>query len=94
MTARIDLGEGIYLEREECEHGTSGYWFVHPTDDGPELSATPGKCVGLVSTCPHHEHLNGPWTIEAVEPLTLSPSILCRQHGTHGFVRNGEWVPA
>jgi hypothetical protein len=26
--------------------------------------------------------------------LTLTPSILCRNDGFHGFVTNGQWVPA
>jgi hypothetical protein len=34
------------------------------------------------------------WTVESWEPLTLSPSILCRTCGHHGWIRNGEWVPA
>ena len=32
------------------------------------------------------------WTIEAKEPLTLSPSFLCHC-GYHGFVKSGKWVP-
>lgn len=34
------------------------------------------------------------WTVEQDEPLTLSPSILCRTCGDHGFVRDGKWVKA
>lgn len=34
------------------------------------------------------------WKIENVEPLTLSPSLLCRVCGDHGFIMNGKWVPA
>lgn len=36
----------------------------------------------------------GPWwKVEQWEPLTLSPSLLCRC-GDHGYIRNGVWVPA
>ena len=28
------------------------------------------------------------------EPLTLSPSLLCRACGDHGFIREGKWVRA
>lgn len=28
------------------------------------------------------------------EHLTLSPSLLCRTCGDHGFIRDGRWVPA
>lgn len=34
------------------------------------------------------------WTVEADEPLTLSPSVLCRSCGDHGYVRAGRWVKA
>lgn len=34
------------------------------------------------------------WTVEQREPLTLSPSILCRACGNHGFIRNGKWERA
>lgn len=33
------------------------------------------------------------WQIESVDPLTLSPSLLCRACGHHGFLRNGRWEP-
>lgn len=34
------------------------------------------------------------WTVESWEPLTLSPSVLCRACGLHGWIRGGRWVPA
>lgn len=34
------------------------------------------------------------WQLVSVEPLTLSPSLLCRVCGDHGFIREGKWVPA
>lgn len=34
------------------------------------------------------------WTVVQREPLTLTPSILCTGCGCHGFITNGEWVPA
>ncbi len=39
--------------------------------------------------------LGGPggWTLEQQEPLTISPSILCHACGTHGFFREGKWMP-
>jgi len=32
------------------------------------------------------------WTVESLDPLTLSPSLLCRACGDHGFIRAGRWV--
>lgn len=34
------------------------------------------------------------WKVESWEPLTLSPSLLCRLCGDHGFIRNGKWERA
>lgn len=34
------------------------------------------------------------WQVESWEPLTLSPSLLCRVCGDHGFIREGKWVMA
>lgn len=31
------------------------------------------------------------WDLVQVEPLTIAPSILCRDCGFHGFLRNGLW---
>lgn len=35
------------------------------------------------------------WELVSLEPLTLSPSLLCRAPGCtdHGFIREGRWVP-
>lgn len=40
------------------------------------------------------------WTVECWEPLTCSPSLLCKAPagsgtcGDHGYIRNGKWVRA
>lgn len=34
------------------------------------------------------------WKVENDLPLTLSPSLLCRACGDHGFIRNGKWERA
>ncbi len=34
------------------------------------------------------------WDVVNATPLTLSPSLLCRTCGHHGFIRDGKWVPA
>lgn len=36
------------------------------------------------------------WTVHSFEPLTVSPSLLCRAEncGDHGFIRDGRWVRA
>lgn len=34
------------------------------------------------------------WTVESRDPLTLSPSILCKRCGHHGYIREDKWVQA
>lgn len=34
------------------------------------------------------------WEVQSFEPLTISPSLLCRACGDHGFIREGKWVKA
>jgi len=64
----------------------------HPRPDGQ------GQCEGAVTfDGPAQRQLrpNAPrWTVESWEPLTLSPSILCKLCGNHGYIREGRWIPA
>jgi len=70
-----------------------GFIFWHRRADSPT-----GLCGGSIPVV----SIDGrsAWTMEQREPLTLSPSILCRtqyegrEDGVHGFVRAGRWVPA
>lgn len=32
------------------------------------------------------------WHLAQIEPLTVTPSILCAMCGTHGFITDGKWV--
>lgn len=34
------------------------------------------------------------WQVESWEPLTISPSLLCTTCGNHGYIREGQWIPA
>lgn len=36
------------------------------------------------------------WAVTSWDPLTLSPSLLCKADGCgdHGFIREGKWIPA
>lgn len=106
----LDLGHGIWLRfyawtpedlpANRARYGTplprvarAGAIFVHPRADG-----TPGECYGSVRfALPEMAALGDAaptWQVQSWDPLTLSPSILCRECGAHGFVREGRWVPA
>lgn len=54
------------------------------------------RCGGFVTfdTPEAHEvttEASPKWTVESRDPLTLSPSLLCRRCGHHGFLRQGLW---
>jgi hypothetical protein len=34
------------------------------------------------------------WQVVSFEPLTITPSLLCRRCGRHGFITAGRWTPA
>ena len=36
----------------------------------------------------------GGHTVNTYDPLDVTPSVGCDDCGLHGFVRNGQWVPA
>lgn len=60
---------------------------THELPDGTECSGVIHFDVPIAREC-----FLGPfWTVESWEPLTLSPSLLCRC-GDHGFIRDGRWV--
>jgi hypothetical protein len=64
------------------EDGTAR--FEHRCDRGER---------GVVICAPALQ-LDGGHHIDQEDPLTISPSILCPDCQTHGFVRNGRWVVA
>lgn len=79
----IDLGGGITEAEIRFIDGVpGGLYYEH-------------QCVRAKPT-PGYIPFGPPqgWTLEKLEPLTLSPSLLCRQCGHHGFIRDGRWVPA
>lgn len=85
----LDDDHAITWTYRSGESGPSGalHWHRKPIAPG-EITATPGWCVGGIS-------FGGDgWTLESKEPLTVSPSLLCGSCGSHGFIRNGAWVPA
>lgn len=95
MSERIDLGNGHVAEWEEHNGDPrAGLYHYHPCGDRA------GACAGWITIADgawEREFAVGEiptWTIEALEPLTLSPSLLCRSCGSHGFIQSGKWVKA
>lgn len=76
-----DTGERIgIIERHACA----------AQDGRPTRGSVPFAGTGVDTG-----HRNGSrWTVESWEPLTLSPSIQCQACPHHGWIRDGQWVPA
>lgn len=81
----VDAGHGIsfWVWRE---HNTLYYRHDCPMI-GPNPSAIP-------LDVPENAHVppEGKWQVESLDPVTISPSLLC-QCGLHGFIRNSQWEP-
>jgi hypothetical protein len=95
----LPIGHGVYVQfRRMAVDGTEpidsaraivGLAYRHPDAKGR------GDCEGWVP----FKGLYMPgtdigWDVFSISPLTLSPSLLCRICGHHGFIRGGEWLPA
>lgn len=104
MTQWTDIGHGVRIEfTGHAEYERVGLLVEHPRGDGgwyaqhpPEDPSEPCMSSALFDLSHVREHFPDQnfWTVESFEPLTLSPSLLCRLCGHHGFIREGRWIPA
>jgi hypothetical protein len=89
----IDIGEDHKIEYKSFEDDPqTGINVHHKTPEGKD-------CVGWVpfkggAWDKAFEGEIVSWDIQSKDPLTLSPSILCKRCGDHGFIRNNKWVKA
>lgn len=80
----MDIGHGV----------TATLCFLDDTLDTVEYTHTCNGVVGSRDSLPVKPAWRDGWDVLSVEPLTLSPSLLCRVCGHHGFITNGKWVPS
>ena len=89
----IDLGDSHTLQWSRYKDDAhAGATVAHKKPDGSD-------CAGFISIAggqwaKEFESGIATWTLESVDPVTLSPSLLCVNCGDHGFVRQGKWVRA
>ena len=92
MTDRIDIGDGHSITYSEYDGEIAGIVVFHHAPDGSECS---GWVPFRGSAWERSFNVGIPsWDVVQKDPLTLTPSILCRACGDHGFIRNGKWVRA
>jgi hypothetical protein len=87
----LPIGHNVFVRpvRMEGVEQVVGIQYRHPDGKG-------GTCEGWAPFAGRYPDANSTegWSVEGEAPLTLSPSLLCRACGHHGFIRNGQWVPA
>jgi hypothetical protein len=65
---------------------------IHDHPAGSDLGkAGDGRCAGSVTFRGFAERGESEWDVVQQDPLTLSPSLLCRACGSHGWIRSGKW---
>ena len=88
MTDPIDIGLGVKINFVENAQGVRcGLIESHTRPNGDE-------CCGYVAFRHVPQDSKSSWVVEKEEPLTLSPSVLCKTCGHHGYISEGRWVPA
>lgn len=89
MPGAVDIGHGVTIDVHEMDGVPAGLSYQHPH---PTLAA-PYTCSGYVFFAGRPADTGDGWTVEQDEPLTLSPSLLCRECQHHGYVTQGRWQP-
>jgi hypothetical protein len=88
-----DLGHDVYWTKVDYEGQWVGIleWHQCNAQNVTDSDVT----AGGVNFENAPAGVQGPrWKLEQAEPLTISPSVLCRTCGLHGWIRDGKWVPA
>lgn len=90
MSEPVDIGSGVSITFYEYKGVRAGLIEEHDSPSSPT-----GRCSGSVAfRIPENPGAAPAWEVVQADPLTLSPSLLCRTCGHHGFIRDGRWVPA
>lgn len=96
MSARIDIGGGHEIEfvsyNGDEKAAINDY---HHSADGKTacqgfISFRGGAWAKKFENNPDHQA----WDVQSFEPLSITPSVLCRSCGDHGHITNGKWVKA
>lgn len=82
VTFRLDEDGEHVIFVHHCSHRES--WKPHVNEDGSVYEWNPVSAPLPIGT-------DG-WVIQSVDPLTVTPSILCTDCGCHGFITDGKWV--
>lgn len=88
----VELGNDVYIVYTDVGgHKPGGLIEYHRTPEGRDCG---GSVLFDLDGIRHAFPDRPVWTVESWDPLTLTPSILCRRCGHHGWIRNGVWESA
>lgn len=71
-----------------------GAFIAHQTSSGADCMGGiyfDSEAARQVTPPGHHGQF---WQVQSWEPLAITPSVLCRTCGDHGWITGGRWVPA
>ena len=80
----LDIGFSVRARIVRCDGELDAIEYEHACSE-------PAMAVSHIAIKPAWK--DG-WDLISSDPLTLSPSLLCRVCGHHGSIRDGRWVPA
>lgn len=84
---KLGLGHGHFFEVViGADDKLVGWLHTHPDKRNPDVLCQSFCAVRPFNGAPVHQ-------VVCADPLTLSPSLLCRTCGAHGHVENGRWEP-
>ena len=81
---RRDIGHGVIIEERFLDGRLGGVAYWHTCSEGLPEGYMPINEPGDTMW----------WALVSLDPLTLSPSILCPACKHHGHIVEGKWVPA
>jgi Family of unknown function (DUF6527) len=84
VTLWVDASHGVLIDTRYVDGALHGIAYQHPCIAGGLREAF----------IPLNPPFKTGWDLVSVSPLTITPSLLCRACGHHGFLTEGKWVPA
>lgn len=82
---KLDDNNEVELTGLQSKPGVWGLLWYHRNPETGE------QCIGGITWDPERAYH---WDLVSLDPLTVSPSLLCLTCKCHGFIRDGKWVPA
>jgi hypothetical protein len=84
-----DIGHDVRVREVYADGKIHAVEYVHPCKEG--FKRLEGDYIPLAP--PYSWDTTG-WTLVSEKPLTISPSLLCRTCGHHGFIEHDKWRAA